>query len=134
MIKARDIMTKNPITVSPDMEIVRAAKIVGILCQSDLIAQQKNLPIPSVFTLLDGFIPLSSTRHLEKTVRKIAATNVRDAMTTDPVTVHPDTGIEEIARLMLDKNFHTLPVVEGGKLVGVIGQEDVLRTLMPGQE
>ena len=151
MIKARDIMTKNPITVSPDLEIVRAAKIlleegingvpvveagrlVGILCQSDLIAQQKDLPIPSVFTLLDGFIPLSSTKHLEKTVRKIAATNVRDAMTPDPVTVHPDTGIEEIARLMLDKNFHTLPVVEGGILVGVIGQEDVLRTLMPGQE
>ena len=151
MIKARDIMTKNPITVSPDLEIVRAAKIlleegingvpvvgagrlVGILCQSDLIAQQKDLPIPSVFTLLDGVIPLSSTRHLEKTVRKIAATNVRDAMTPDPVTVHPDTSIEEIARLMLDKNFHTLPVVEGSRLVGVIGQEDVLRTLMPGQE
>ena len=151
MIKARDIMTKNPITVSPDLEIVRAAKIlleegingvpvveagrlVGILCQSDLIAQQKDLPIPSVFTLLDGFIPLSSTKHLEKTVRKIAATNVRDAMTPDPVTVHPDTSIEEIARLMLDKNFHTLPVVEGSRLVGVIGQEDVLRTLMPGQE
>ena len=151
MIKARDIMTKNPITVSPDLEIVRAAKIlleegingvpvveagrlVGILCQSDLIAQQKDLPIPSVFTLLDGFIPLSSTKHLEKTVRKIAATNVRDAMTPDPVTVHPDTSIEEIARLMLDKNFHTLPVVEGSRLVGVIGQEDVLRTLMPDQE
>ena len=151
MLRAKDIMTKDPITVPPDMEIVRAAKIllekgingipvveggqlVGILCQSDLIAQQKNLPIPSVFTLLDGVIPLGSAKHLEKTVRKIAATNVSDAMTPDPVTVHPDTGIEEIASLMLDKNFHTIPVLEGGNLVGIIGQEDILRTLMPKAE
>lgn len=148
MLTAREIMTRDVVTFSPDLEIVQAAKIllekgingapvveegrlVGILCQSDLIAQQKNLPIPSVFTLLDGFIPLSSTKHLEKTIKKIAATNVSDAMTSDPVTVHPDTGIEEIANLMLDKNFHTIPVVDKGMLVGIIGKEDVLRTLMP---
>lgn len=151
MLTARDIMTKDIVTFSPELEIVQAAKIllekgingvpvvdqgklVGILCQSDLIAQQKNLPMPSVFTLLDGFIPLSSTKNLEKTIRKIAATNVSDAMTSDPVTVHPHTGIEEIANLMLDKNFHTLPVVDEGKLVGIIGKEDVLRTLMPNAE
>jgi CBS domain-containing protein len=33
---------------------------------------------------------------------------------------------------MVDKNFHTLPVVEGGLLVGVVGKEDVLRTLLGG--
>jgi CBS domain-containing protein len=151
MLKAKDIMTRDVVIVSPELEIVQAAKIllekgingvpvidqgklVGILCQSDLIAQQKNLPIPSVFTLLDGFFPLSSTKHLEKTVRKIAATNVSDAMTPNPVTVHPDTGIEEIANLMLDKNFHTIPVVDEGTLVGIIGKEDILRTLMPNAE
>jgi CBS domain-containing protein len=151
MIKAEDIMTRELVTVSQRMEIVNAAKIllekgingvpvvdagklVGILCQSDLIAQQKDLPLPSVFTLLDGFIPLSSTRHLEKAVKKIAATTVADAMTPDPVTVKPDTPIDEIASLMLDKNFHTIPVVDKGKLVGIIGKEDVLRTLLPSAE
>lgn len=150
MIKAKDIMTKNPITVTPDMEIVNAAKtllenringvpvlekgkLIGILCQSDLISQQKRLPMPSVFTILDGFIPLKSNKELEKTVKKIAATVVRDAMTTDPVTVSPDTDIEEIAGLMIDKGFHTIPVVEKGKLAGVIGKEDVLKTLIPSQ-
>ena len=151
MLRARDIMTPDPITVSPDMEIVRAAeillekgingvpvlakgKLVGILCQSDLIAQQKVLPVPSVFTILDGYIPLGSTKHLEKTVKKIAATNVSDAMTPDPVAVHPDTGIEEIASLMLDRNFHSIPVIDKGKLVGIIGKEDILRTLIPKSE
>ena len=78
MLKAKDIMTKDIITVAPDTEIVAAArlvlekrvngipvvdetgKLVGIICQSDLIAQQKAFPVPSLFTLLDGFIPLTS--------------------------------------------------------------------------
>ena len=151
MIKARDIMTKELITVSPDDEIAKAAKIllefgingvpvvesgklVGILCQSDLIAQEKSLPIPSVFTLLDGLIPLSSGKNLEKVFHKIAATKVADSMSSDPVTVDPETGIEEIAGLMVDRNFHTIPVVENGKLVGVIGKEDILRVLMSSSD
>ena len=51
-------------------------------------------------------------------------------MTPDPVSVSPDTSIETLAALMVDSNFHTLPVVEEGKLVGVVGKEDVLRTLV----
>jgi CBS domain-containing protein len=53
-------------------------------------------------------------------------------MTRNPVTVHLETSIEEIAAIMVDKKYHTIPVVEKGKLVGIIGKEDVLRTLMPG--
>ena len=148
MLKAKDIMTKSPITVTPDMEIINAAKtllenringvpviekgkLVGILCQSDLISQQKKFPMPSLFTFLDGFIPLQSNKDIEKTVKKIAATVVRDAMTLNPVTVTPDTEIEEIAGLMIDKNFHTIPVVEKNRLVGIIGKEDILKTLIP---
>ena len=151
MIQAKDIMTKDLTMVTPDMEIVKAAKIllekgingvpvveggklVGILCQSDLIAQQKKLPVPSLFTLLDGFIPLGSTKQFEKAFQKIAATTVADAMTPSPVTVNPETSIEEIAALMVDRRFHTIPVVEKGKLVGIVGKEDVLRTLMQGSE
>jgi len=51
-------------------------------------------------------------------------------MTPDPVTVNSDTGIEEIAALMVEKNYHTLPVVDAGKLVGIVGKVDVLRTLI----
>ena len=147
MLKAKDIMSANPITVTPDMEIINAAKtllenringvpviekgkLVGILCQSDLISQQKKFPMPSLFTFLDGFIPLQSNKDIEKTVKKIAATVVRDAMTLNPVTVTPDTEIEEIAGLMIDKNFHTIPVVEKNRLVGIIGKEDILNTLI----
>jgi len=152
MLKAKDIMTRAVITVSPDMEIVNAAKIllenringapvldetgklVGILCQSDLIAQQKKLPIPSFFTFLDGLIALTSMKQLEKQVQKIAAVTVAQAMTPNPVTVKPDTDIEAVAALMVDQSFHTIPVVEEGVLLGIVGKEDILKTLMPRSE
>ena len=152
MIKVKDIMTKKLITVSPETEIVHATKLllenringvpvtnekgklVGILCQSDLIAQQKKLPVPSFFTLLDGLVPLTSMKYLESQVQKIAAITVAQAMTPNPVSVRPDTGIEEVAALMVDNNFHTIPVVHKGELVGIVGKEDILRTLIPNSK
>ena len=149
MIKVKDIMTTNVITVTPQTEIVQATKLllenhingvpvtdetgklVGILCQSDLIAQQKKLPVPSFFTLLDGLVPLTSMKYLESQVQKIAAITVAQAMTSKPVTVQPDSSIEEVAALMVDNNFHTIPVVHKGELVGIIGKEDILRTILP---
>ncbi|MFA4910107.1 MAG: CBS domain-containing protein [Desulfobacteria bacterium] len=147
MLKAGDIMTRKVISVSPETEVTKAAKIlldnsvngmpvvdsegrlVGIICQSDLIAQQKQLPLPSVFTILDGVIPLFSQKNLESEAQKIMATTVFKAMTPDPVTISPESSLEEIAKLMVDKKLHTLPVIKQGKLIGIVGKEDVLRTL-----
>ena len=84
MLRARDIMTRELIVVAPDTEVAhaaelllenhingvpvkdRAGKLVGILCQSDLIAQQKTLPIPSIFTSMDGLIRITSMKQIEK--------------------------------------------------------------------
>jgi CBS domain-containing protein len=143
-------MTRDVITVTPETDVTQATKLlldnginglpvvndrgrlVGIVCQSDMIAQQKRIPLPSLFTLLDGYITLTSAKHFEKEVQKIAATRVEQAMTDNPVTVRSDTSLEDIASLMVEKKLHTLPVVDGGELVGIIGKEDVLRTLMSG--
>ena len=149
MIIAKDIMSTDPVVVSQETEITQAAAImiengfnglpvvddagvlVGIICQSDIIAQQKKLPLPTFFTFMDGLFSFRSVKSLEKEVGKIAAANVNQAMTRNPVSVSPDTGIETIASLMVDNNFHTIPVVDGGVLVGVVGKEDILKTLVP---
>jgi CBS-domain-containing membrane protein len=149
MIVAKDIMSTELITFAPEMDFVTAARIlldkringapvvdsqgrlIGILCQSDLIAQQKRMPVPALITVLDSFIQLTSAKQLEKQIRKIVALTVAEAMTPDPITVQPDTRIETVAALMVDSNLHTLPVVDGATLVGIIGKEDVLRTLLP---
>lgn len=152
MIKAKDIMTRELITVSPDTDITEAAKIlldkhinglpvvdkngklVGIICQSDLISLQKKVRLPSVFTLLDTFIPVRSQKSIDKELEKIAAAKVVQAMTADPVVINAEDTVEDIATLMVEKNLHTLPVVEDGKLVGVVGKEDILSTLMPSRK
>ena len=73
-------------------------------------------------------------KSIEKEVRKIAAVTVKNAMTSDPVTVGPEAGIEDIASLMIKHDIHTLPVLDQGTLVGIIGKEDILRTLVPSGE
>ena len=152
MITAKDIMSKEVITVLKDTPIAHAAKllieshfnglpvvnkdgrIIGIICQEDLIFQQKRIPLPSFFTVLDSFIPLSSEKNIEKEVEKIAAVTVDKAMSPDPVTVAPQTPIEDIATLMVKNNIHTIPVLDQEELVGIIGKEDILRTLIPDNE
>ena len=149
MLKAKDIMTTEVITVYPDTEITQAASLLikkhinglpvvdsdgllrGIICQSDLITQQEKIPLPSFFVLLDGAIPLSSPKHIEQVVKKMAAIKVSEAMTVDTVTVDKETGLEDIATLMIKHNVHTIPVLDKGHLVGIIGKEDILRTLVP---
>ncbi len=151
MLKAIDIMTPNPVTLSPDTDIRTAAtllldrkingapvvdatgKLVGVLTQSDLVAKQKQVTMPSVFAMLDGFIALSSRDDFERELQKIAATNVAQAMSKNPKTVSPQTPLEEIATVMVNEKLYTLPVVDSGKLVGVVGKEDILRTLLAGK-
>jgi CBS domain-containing protein len=148
MRTAKEVMTRQVVTVTPDTDIATAARllldkgvnglpvvspegaVLGILCQSDLVAQQKKISLPSVFSLLDGFVALSSMKDLDREMEKITAMTVASAMTPKPVCVGPDSGVDEVATLMTDRNFHTVPVVDGGKLVGVIGMRDILSAIV----
>jgi CBS domain-containing protein len=148
MKTAKDIMEKDVISITPETDISRAVELLlnnhingvpvvgedgnlkGILCQSDLIFQQKTISLPPILTFLDGIIPLSSSKKLENEMKKIAAGTVGQAMVADPVTVTPDTPVSDIAAMMVERHFHTIPVVENGKVLGIVGKEDVLRTLI----
>jgi len=149
MLTAKDIMTTECITLTPETDIATAAKtlldnringapvvedgmVVGILCQADLVAQQKKVTLPSFFTLLDGVFPLSSHEELEKEMTKISATKVGEAMTPAPTFIEPETSMEDIATMMANEKLYTLPVIKDGALVGVVGKEDVLKTLLQG--
>jgi CBS domain-containing protein len=148
MKTAKDIMETEVISITPETDISRAVELLlnnhingvpvvgangrleGILCQSDLIFQQKTISLPPILTFLDGIIPLSSSKKLENEMKKIAAGTVAQAMVSDPVTVTPDTPVSDIAAMMVERHFHTIPVVEDGKVIGIVGKEDVLRTLI----
>lgn len=148
MLTAKDIMTTDVVSVEPSSDTAEAVRLMldnhynglpvidsegrleGIICQSDLVAKQKQVRLPSFFTILDSMIPLSDPTSLERELQKMASSTVDGVMTRKVVTVTPDTPLDQVANLMVDKKLHTIPVVDAGKLVGIIGKEDVLRTLM----
>lgn len=148
MEKAKDIMTTKVHTVSPETTVVELARLLaefniggapvldetgqllGVVTESDLIDQKKKVHIPTVVTILDSFFYLESPEKMEKEVKKMAGATVGDIYSTGPVTVSEDSSIEEIATIMAEQNVHTLPVLRDGLLVGVIGKQDIIKTLI----
>jgi len=147
-LTAADIMSTKVITVGPDTGIRELAEIltlnkisgapvvnedgqiVGVVSQSDLVARNKKLHIPTAITLFDWVIYLEGTERLQAEISKIAGTAVGDIMTRKVITVQPETPLEEVATIMTEKNVHTLPVVKDGQLVGVIGKLDIVKSLL----
>ncbi len=150
MLKAKDLMTDNVIAVTRDTPVRELAQIltnnsisgapvldnqqrlIGVVTESDLIYQNKRVHIPTAIAILDAFFFLESPDKMEKEMKKMAGSRVEDIFETDIVTVQQDTGLDEVATLMAEKHIHTLPVLDGDKLVGVIGKSDIIRTIAQG--
>lgn len=116
-MKVQELMTREPSTLGPASTIGEAATIMR---QDDC---------GSVPVVEDGrLVGIITDRDI--VVRVIAAGKdpkacpVSEAMTADPVTVAPDASVDEAQRVMAERQVRRLPVVEDGRLVGlvVIGQ------------
>ncbi len=148
MTKVAEIMTRDVITVTPETSLRDLAQIlsenningvpvvddegdvIGVVCESDLVEQNKPLHIPTVFVILDSIIPLENPWRLQKEFKRLVATTVGDIFSRPAVRVDPDTDVQEVARIMSERRIHTIPVLERGKLVGVVGKGDVIRGLI----
>ncbi len=147
MLTAKDIMTKNVITVKPDTSIQDLASLLvkhdisgtpvlddsgalyGIVTEHDLINQNKRLHIPTVVSFLDAAIYLESSKKFEQDVKRLAATRVGEICTRKVVTITGDMTVVDIATIMGEKKVHVLPVLEKGKLVGIVGKRDVVKAV-----
>lgn len=145
MAKAKDIMTKEVITVSPDTTVeglgrlliekgISGApvidsngKLFGIVTENDLIKQKERFHIPTVVRLFDAFIPVGGSSSMEKEIKRMSASRVSEICARDVVTVGPETSLQDIATLMSEKGVYLLPVVQSGKIVGIIGKMDVIK-------
>lgn len=74
-------------------------------------------------------VGIITDRDLKLWVGRLAEAEVRNAMTEAPVSVTPDTTLQEAARLIEERKIGGLPVVEGGGLVGIITTSDILEAL-----
>jgi CBS domain-containing protein len=61
---------------------------------------------------------------------KLERAPIAECMTSDPITVAPDVSVLDAARLMLKHKIGGLPVVEGGRVVGMITESDLFRLLI----
>ncbi len=104
-------------------------KVIGVVTQGDLIEQNKNLHIPTVIALFDAVLFLESEKKFESDVKKLTGSKVEDIYHKHAIFVGPKTDLNEITTLMAEKDVHTLPVLDGDKLVGVIGKRDVIRAM-----
>lgn len=147
MLTAKDIMTTEVITVSPDLPVKELAdlllknrisgapvvdaegKLVSVVTESDLIDQAKKLHIPTMITILDSVLFLGSPGRVQEDIKKMSGTVVKDIAADRLITVSINTPLDEIASIMAEKRVHTLPVLSAGRLVGVIGKADIIRTL-----
>jgi CBS domain-containing protein len=132
-MKVKDIMNPKPRTITPDTSIEdsidrlrsqigdcfpvidKERKLVGIVTESDLL---HVLHAPMREAVVGGV--------LIKNVMKSMAKNVGEIMTKNPITVTPEMTIQETLNIMAGNKFRHLPVVQGGKLVGLVDLRDIL--------
>ena len=147
MVQAKDIMTQEVITVKETTPVSEVAQIltekhisgvpvlnpnhevVGIVCESDIIDQTKRVHLPTVVNLMGYIVFLESGKKFEKELKKMIGLIAADIMTREVKTVTPETSLEEIATLMAEFRVHSIPVLDGKKLVGMIGKKDIVRSL-----
>lgn len=126
-------MTKNPVTATPDMSVQSAdalmkqekvhrlpvldsnKHLVGVISEKDIL---KAAPSP-VSTL--------SAYEMNYLVGKMT---VKQIMKKDPVTVAPNTTVEEAARIMVEQDLSCICVVDGTKLLGIVSKSDLFKMLL----
>ena len=147
MLTARDIMSKDVVSVSTETSLKELAKIfvetrysnipvvdddgklLGVISETDLIEQQKPLHIPTVMALFDGVFYLNSEKRFKAEVDRVTATTVGELYQKEPITCSPEMTTRDLAALMSQHKVHLLPVLEEGKMIGVVARLDLIRVM-----
>ena len=142
-MKVRDIMTAEVVVAHPDTSVNLVARLmasrdisgipvveddhlVGIVTELDLIVRNTRLEPPAFFALLDARIPLETPAHYRERIRHMLGTLARDVMTEKVVSIGPDEELESLAEIMVKQRVNPLPVVEDGRLVGIVSRSDII--------
>jgi CBS domain-containing protein len=143
-MKARDVMVRNVFTIGPDEDVARAAKmlvdhdisalpvvdeerrILGILSEADLLRREELGTEKVRRGWLEAVTPstLLATDYSRSHGRK-----VRELMSETVVTARGETPLSEIAALLERKRIKRIPIVEDGKLVGIVSRANLIQAL-----
>jgi CBS-domain-containing membrane protein len=119
MLTARDIMSQSLVTISPEAKVQEAIETL-------MRRKISGLPVVDVNGQLVGIITEFALLAMAYDV-EVRQEQVRKHMTTDVIAVHPDEPIRKVADTCIIHRVRRVPVVEGGRLVGLISRRDVLK-------
>ncbi|HPK87270.1 MAG TPA: CBS domain-containing protein [Atribacterota bacterium] len=129
-IRAKDMMSDEVITVKKDDSLAEVAELM-IKKRISGFPVLENGEIIGIITSNDLFLVMDMIKTgelLQNDDTYSSQPSVNFAMSTNIVTVNPETNLDEIISLMKYRNIHTLPVMSQNKLVGVIGRRDIFKS------
>lgn len=145
---AKDIMTKDVVTIGENLSVKEAVEIlldngiggapvineagrmVGIISEGDLIMADVKLEFPSYIHLLDGLIYLGGLKKFEDNLKKAIGAKVKDVMTENIITADASDSVKEVATKMVNEDVARLPILEDGRLVGIITKADIMKDIV----
>lgn len=151
-MRARDIMSTQVITIGRDTTIEEIAhiladnnisgvpvvegdgRLVGMVTQKDLLYKDVEPRFPAMVEILGGIIFLRGVRHYNEELRKLVATKAEDIMTRHVHSVTADEKVERVAQLMVEKDINRVPVLDEGKLAGIISRADIVKYMARAME
>jgi CBS domain-containing protein len=113
MATVADLMVKDVLTVEPSDTIGEAAEKMNAGNVGAVLVLEDMVRIIGIVTERDLLRAVASRA-------RAAEARVRQWMTSDPVTITPDTSIEDAAEIMFTRNFRHLPVVKDGRPLGIV--------------
>jgi len=115
-----EIMTKEVLTIGPNSSVMKAAKMMAERSVGSIVVVEKEKPV-GIVTERDLLMKVISADL------KPSRIPVKKIMTKPVITTTPQTDIVDAVRLMARHRIRRLPVVDGGKLVGIITTRDIMR-------
>jgi CBS domain-containing protein len=108
-----DLMVRNVLTVEPSDTIGEAAEKMDAANVGAVVVVEDMVRIV-------GIVPERDLMRAVAARARAAEARVRQWMTPNPVTIEPETSIEDAAQVMFDNNFRHLPVVKDGRPLGIV--------------
>jgi CBS domain-containing protein len=113
MATVADLMVRDVLSVQPSDTIGEAAEKMHAANVGAVVVMEDGVRVVGIVTERDLMRAVASRA-------RAAEARVRQWMTADPLTIEPETTIEEAAKIMFDHNFRHLPVVKDGRALGIV--------------
>lgn len=142
-MKIRDIMTKTVHTIGPDktlkecaealrkhdvngLVVVEKEKVAGVITKADIF----KAILPRYPDIIEEERYMSDLEYIEERVTKLFDMQVKDIMGTPAITVSSDVPIVRAGSMMILRRVKQVPVVDKGKLVGIVTLTDIISSLL----